>query len=76
MITIKERMIHQGIRRPDRLTRRRRPPRPPQRRRRDRHTAIHYHLFGRVRRRCLFAVQRYDEATAFPATTGKLPQAA
>jgi transposase len=45
----------------------------------DRHAAAQRNLFGRLLGclwRCLTTGQEYDEATAFPATTKKLPRAA
>ena len=45
----------------------------------DRHAAAQRNLFGRLLgclHHCLATGQHYDEATAFPATTAKLPRAA
>ena len=45
----------------------------------DRHAAAQRNLFGRLLgclHHCLATGQHYDEAIAFPATTGKLPRAA
>jgi transposase len=45
----------------------------------DRHAAAQRNLFGRLLgclHHCLITGQHYDEATAFPSTTRKLPQAA
>ena len=45
----------------------------------DRHAAAQRNLFGRLLgclHHCLATGQQYDEATAFPATTAKLPRAA